>query len=85
MNCPACTSEEQRVMSTKTGPYKIMRLRECMACGHRWSTVEISSADAALMEQAIQVVRSFASLSRELDAKAAHSSTALPAPQKVTR
>lgn len=73
MKCPACTSDEQHVMSTKTGPDKIVRLRSCGACGHRWPTMEISSAQISRMEQAVQVVRSFSTLSKELDAEASHS------------
>lgn len=73
MRCPACTSDELRVMSTKAGPNKIIRLRSCAACGHRWPTMEISTAEISRMEQAVQVVRSFSTLSRELDAEASHS------------
>lgn len=73
MKCPACTSDEQKVMSTRMGADKIIRLRSCAACGHRWPTMEISSAAVSRMEQAIQVVRSFTVLSKELDAEASHS------------
>lgn len=70
MKCPACTSEEQRVMSTKVGPEKITRLRSCCACSHRWQTVELSTTNVSRMEQAVQVLRSFGTLSKELDAAA---------------
>lgn len=74
MKCPACTSEDQRVMSTKHGDAKITRLRVCNACGHRWNTVELGAQNLALMESAVQAVRTFNSLSREIeDAEATHS------------
>lgn len=72
MNCQACTSEEQRVISTKTGVRKVTRLRCCGACGHRWTTVEMDTQDVTRMESAIEVVRAFSTLSKELDAEAAH-------------
>lgn len=72
MKCPACTSEDQRVMSTRQGPDKIVGLRCCDACGHRWPTMELSTASISKMEQAVQVVRSFSTLSKQLDAEAAH-------------
>ena len=66
MKCPACSSEEQRVMTTRTGPSKIVRLRACDACGHRWNTVEIDSASLSQMETAANTVRSLFTLSKEL-------------------
>ncbi|MFT3720381.1 hypothetical protein [Pseudorhodoferax sp.] len=57
-------------MSTKVGAEKISRLRCCCACGHRWQTVELSTSNVSRMEQAVEVVRSFGTLSKELDAAA---------------
>lgn len=74
MRCPACTSTEQRVLSTRSGDFKITRLRCCDACGHRWNTVEIDAQNLTRMESAVTAVRTFTSLSKELeDAAAAHS------------
>ena len=74
MKCPACTSTEQRVLSTRTGDSKITRLRCCDACRHRWNTVEIDAQNLNRMESAVAAVRTFTSLSKEFgDAAAAHS------------
>ena len=73
MKCPACTSEEPRVMTTRPGPKKIVRLRACVACGHRWTTAEIDSTSLNQMEIAANTVRSLFTLSKELgDATSAH-------------
>lgn len=66
MKCPACNSEEQRVMTTRPGPTKITRLRACNACGHRWTTAEIDTQSLSRMETAANTVRSLFSLSKEL-------------------
>lgn len=74
MNCPACTSPENRVMTTKPGEEKIGRLRCCSACGHRWTTVEMAQHSLQHMESAVKAVRAFHSLSKEFeDAEATHS------------
>ena len=74
MRCPACTSDLVRVMSTRPEPSKIIRLRSCLACGHRWTTHELAAQDVQLMQSAVKAVRTFADLSREIDdATAAHS------------
>lgn len=73
MKCPACTSTEQRVLSTRSGDSKITRLRNCDACAYRWNTVEIDAQNLNRMESAVAAVRTFTSLSKELDdAAAAH-------------
>ena len=66
MKCPACSSEEQRVMTTHPGPQKIIRLRACEACGHRWNTAEIDTTSLNQMEIAANTVRSLFTLSKEL-------------------
>lgn len=58
MQCPACSSPDDRVMSTRVG---------ANACGHRWNTVEVDAQNLARMESAVQAVRTFTSLSRELE------------------
>jgi uncharacterized Zn finger protein len=73
MKCPACTSDEQRVLTTRTEDAKIKRLRCCGACGHRWTTVEIDAQNLSRMESAVQAIRSLGNLSKELeDAAPAH-------------
>ncbi|MFM9926932.1 hypothetical protein VLK31_28375 [Variovorax sp. H27-G14] len=74
MKCPACTSTEQRVLSTRPGDARITRLRCCDACGHRWNTIELSAQNLTRMESAVAAVRTFTSLSKEFeDAAATHS------------
>lgn len=74
MKCPACTSDDQRVMSTRDGIAKVTRLRCCNACGHRWNTVEIEAQNLTRMESAVKAVRAFTSFSKEIDdATPAHS------------
>ncbi|MES2187985.1 MAG: hypothetical protein V4505_25765 [Pseudomonadota bacterium] len=73
MKCPACCSDESKVATTKHGPARVSRLRDCIACGHRWHTVEVDAQNLARMESAAAAVRTFASISKELDdAAAAH-------------
>ena len=73
LKCPACTSTEQRVLNTRNESAKVTRLRCCGACGHRWTTVELDAQNLSRMESAIQAMRSFATLSKELDdGSAAH-------------
>lgn len=71
MKCPACTSPEQRVLSTRGGDARITRLRCCDACGHRWNTVEIEAQKLHRMESAVAAVRTFNSLSKEFEDAAA--------------
>lgn len=42
MNCPKCGDSEPMVIDSRQKPYGIRRRRECLVCGHRYSTVEIS-------------------------------------------
>ena len=66
MKCPACNSEEQRVMTTRHASNKIVRLRACNACDHRWTTAEIETTTLTQMESAANTVRSLFTLSKEL-------------------
>lgn len=67
MKCPACTSTEQRVLSTRTGDSKITRLRCCDACGHRWNTVEIGAQDMQRSQSAVTAIRAFMSACKEIE------------------
>ena len=40
MRCPACGSEDLRVLETREADNAIKRRRRCEACGHRFSTTE---------------------------------------------
>lgn len=42
MNCPKCNDSDTDVIDTRPMPYGVRRRRECLACDHRWSTVEIN-------------------------------------------
>src|SRR6266542_334162 len=44
MKCPACKSEDLRVLETRDLDDAIRRRRECGACGHRFTTLERSEA-----------------------------------------
>ena len=42
MFCPRCNHEDTKVLETRLGKgnHSIHRRRECLACGHRFSTIE---------------------------------------------
>jgi len=42
MNCPKCGHEDSKVLDTRTGRENrsIRRRRQCLACGHRFTTLE---------------------------------------------
>lgn len=42
MKCPSCGGSICVISTRKTDPDTISRLRSCNACGHRWTTAEIS-------------------------------------------
>lgn len=67
MKCPACTSTDQRVLSTRTGDSKVTRLRCCDACGHRWNTVEIGAQDLQRSQSAVAAMRAFMSVCKEIE------------------
>ncbi|MBB2965177.1 hypothetical protein [Methylobacterium sp. R2-1] len=45
MICPTCTAEDSLVIESRKSPLGIRRWRDCQACGHRWSTVEVNRSD----------------------------------------
>jgi transcriptional regulator NrdR family protein len=40
MDCPICHSTETKVIRTDAQAESVRRRRECLRCGHRYSTVE---------------------------------------------
>lgn len=43
MNCPACQSfQNSKCKDSRPEPDRIRRRRECIDCGHLWSTLEIT-------------------------------------------
>lgn len=61
MNCPICAAGDHRVVQTTQQPDgSTRRARDCIACGHRWFTVEASEAiyrKAADIAQAFETMR----------------------------
>lgn len=46
MNCIKCGSSQVHVIDTRAkGPRRIYRRRDCLACGYRWTTVELPAGD----------------------------------------
>ena len=41
LKCPACKHPKSEVLATRGNA----RRRRCMACGHRWLTVELHAVD----------------------------------------
>ena len=42
MKCPKCESNHSCVVDSRSKKFGIQRRRECMVCGHRFNTAEIS-------------------------------------------
>ena len=40
MNCPICQHTEHSVAKTEPTKHTIRRRRQCLRCGHRWTTFE---------------------------------------------
>jgi len=54
MRCPKCSSTDTKVLETRTGKASasIRRRRECIECGHRFSTIEeILREDAMVVKR----------------------------------
>lgn len=41
MKCPSCQSTNLEVRDTRATENSVRRRRECMSCGHRWTTLEL--------------------------------------------
>lgn len=67
MKCPACEGGGHFVLSTRNHPQEVRRTRECGACGHRWTTVEMLADSAEMMTKAREFVRNMAALAKEID------------------
>jgi len=63
MKCPKCNAES-KVMDSRdrTTPPAIRRRRECLLCGHRWTTYEIKSD---LVDLLWNTMRKFKQVSQE--------------------
>jgi transcriptional repressor NrdR len=40
VNCPQCQHEDSKVLETRAAPDSTRRRRQCLACGHRFTTQE---------------------------------------------
>lgn len=45
MICPKCKADQLFVLETRTSPDTVRRRRECLVCGNRFSTKEITIED----------------------------------------
>ena len=41
LQCPSCKSPKTKVLETREREDRIQRRRRCVACAHRWSTLEV--------------------------------------------
>ena len=57
MICPGCCYPKSLVLETRERVYKCRR-RECVSCGHRWSTVEVDKADYKAMVKKLELLNS---------------------------
>jgi transcriptional regulator NrdR family protein len=56
MNCPICQHGEHSVVKTEAAERVIRRRRQCLRCGHRWTTFEGAadvSDELARLKQAL--------------------------------
>lgn len=67
MKCRACESTRHAVLSTRHGDMQVRRTRECLDCGHRWTTVELYADSATTMERAKEFVMNIAALAKEMN------------------
>ena len=44
IKCPACGHQRSRVVDTRAQGARIYRRRECLHCGHRYTTYEYRAA-----------------------------------------
>lgn len=60
MTCPKCGSWQLRIADSRPADFTVNRKRECLDCGHRFSTVEITLKEyeevMAVMVQKRQLV-----------------------------
>lgn len=45
MSCPDCGHRISKITDKRNLPDRIRRRRECLQCGHRWTTYEAELAD----------------------------------------
>ena len=50
MNCPKCGSNQTKVINSRPRDDTVWRRRECLKCGHVYTTYEITDAHKALYD-----------------------------------
>lgn len=58
ITCEICNSEESSVVRSE----EQRRRRECKACGHRWTTLEITHSEYIRLSEIAQTVRKLTQL-----------------------
>ena len=51
MKCPKCGGAKQRITDSRQTGNEVRRRRECRACGHRFTTYELTEIDRAKLEK----------------------------------
>ena len=64
MNCPECQSNQTKTIITRTYDDYIRRRRECISCGYRFTTYEITAETVA---QALAVKATYLKEHKEND------------------
>ena len=67
MNCPKCGNKELRVVDSRSFATRTRRRRQCMNCGYRFTTYEISEVQVALFEKAERIRSKLAGKIGELE------------------
>ena len=57
MKCPNCGSDHSAVYDSRPRPSSVCRRRECSACGHRWSTIELSIEEHNALRRLYDIVQ----------------------------
>lgn len=66
MNCPSCHSNNFKCRNSRPFNSYIRRRRECLECGERWSTIEITEAEFNLITHVTMIPAKIAVAGREI-------------------
>ena len=67
MNCPSCNHDKNATLESRKSPNITRRRRECLECGHRWTTSEINTEEyQGTLENAKWAEKAFKVLSEHL-------------------
>lgn len=56
MDCPKCKDAQVLTIDSRRFPSTVKRRRECQACGHRFTTLEIEVGVLRTAHEALQVI-----------------------------